>query len=416
MTDTTPTPADRPAEGLLGPITPIRCTVTGCHWACHGVPDKYADSRARIVREHMAAEHAPTPEPTDRPADQPVPFRYVDEDGFCLSSRLLPDLNAGGTTGIVSITVEGSDEPQSAQMPVAELPKILAGIAESAGLTVARQILGTSEGEPTDRDVVEAHEMALSFTTAAAPPAPADRTDLPDRLQAVLTERYTALGNPGSAMRIQEKGPDGWPAEFPVGPNRVAEVLRELLAEEQPPAPADRAATCICGHPEQQHFEDVCQTCDCADFLVPEAAREMIAHLRRAVLAKQDGRRATVLREAADFVGNDDTCDCGSCDTCVPNKLANGLRALADDAAAGVQPPTSEAEPACRRLTPNEYDRAWHAVEGSAGEEGADPGTVLHAVLRALRIDAPTPAEEQAASPSRRATPPAAPAAPEETQ
>ncbi|MFI2084353.1 hypothetical protein ACH43Y_28840 [Streptomyces rubiginosohelvolus] len=88
----------------------------------------------------------------------------------------------------------------------------------------------------------------------------------------------------------------------------------------------------------------------------------------------------------------------------------------ADDAAAGVQPPTSEAEPACRRLTPNEYDRAWHAVEGSAGEEGADPGTVLHAVLRALRIDAPTPAEEQAASPSRRATPPAAPAAPEETQ
>ena len=47
-----------PASSPLGPITPIRCTEPGCHWACHGVPDKYADSRARIVREHVAAEHA----------------------------------------------------------------------------------------------------------------------------------------------------------------------------------------------------------------------------------------------------------------------------------------------------------------------------------------------------------------------
>ncbi|MFE7370120.1 hypothetical protein [Streptomyces anulatus] len=92
------------------------------------------------------------------------------------------------------------------------------------------------------------------------------------------------------------------------------------------------------------------------------------------------------------------------------------LAVLADDAAAGVQPPTSETEPARRRLTPNEHDRAWYAIEGSAGEDGADPDTILNAVLHALRIDAPTAAEEQAASPSRRATPPAAPAAPEETQ
>ncbi|MFJ2279263.1 hypothetical protein ACIOEZ_34505 [Streptomyces sp. NPDC087866] len=55
-----------------------------------------------------------------------------------------------------------------------------------------------------------------------------------------------------------------------------------------------------------------------------------------------------------------------------------------------------------RRLTPNEHDRAWHAIEGSAGEEGADPDTILNAVLHALRIDPPTAEEEQAASPSRR--------------
>ncbi|MFB7852816.1 hypothetical protein ACFC34_38185 [Streptomyces sp. NPDC056053] len=48
------------------------------------------------------------------------------------------------------------------------------------------------------------------------------------------------------------------------------------------------------------------------------------------------------------------------------------------------------APPSARHvLTESEHDRAWHAIEGSAGEEGADPGTVLAAVLRALRIEAP---------------------------
>ncbi|QQZ56883.1 hypothetical protein IFE09_27170 [Streptomyces microflavus] len=61
-----------------------------------------------------------------------------------------------------------------------------------------------------------------------------------------------------------------------------------------------------------------------------------------------------------------------------------------------------EAQSARRRLTPREHDRAWHAIEGGVGEDGADPGTVLNAVLHALRIDPPTVAEEQAASPRRR--------------
>ncbi|MFJ8016202.1 hypothetical protein [Streptomyces sp. NPDC096339] len=42
-----------------------------------------------------------------------------------------------------------------------------------------------------------------------------------------------------------------------------------------------------------------------------------------------------------------------------------------------------------RRLTELEHDAAWHAIEGTAGEDGADPGTVLAAVLRALGIDPP---------------------------
>jgi hypothetical protein len=48
-------------------------------------------------------------------------------------------------------------------------------------------------------------------------------------------------------------------------------------------------------------------------------------------------------------------------------------------------------QPDRRRLSPNEYSAAWHAVEGAAGEPGADPATVLHAVLRALGIATPAP-------------------------
>lgn len=69
--------------------------------------------------------------------------------------------------------------------------------------------------------------------------------DLAARLEAVLTERFTELGNPFAEMRRHEKGPDGWPASHPVGPHQVAEVLRELLAAAPaaaPSAPADRAA------------------------------------------------------------------------------------------------------------------------------------------------------------------------------
>ncbi|MFJ9799864.1 hypothetical protein [Streptomyces sp. NPDC101145] len=64
---------------------------------------------------------------------------------------------------------------------------------------------------------------------------------------------------------------------------------------------------------------------------------------------------------------------------------------------------THAAHHPARTLTPNEHDAAWHAIEGTAGAPDADPGTVLNAVLAALRIQAPTAADEQAASPRHRA-------------
>ncbi|MDR3084426.1 MAG: hypothetical protein LBV60_26515 [Streptomyces sp.] len=48
-------------------------------------------------------------------------------------------------------------------------------------------------------------------------------------------------------------------------------------------------------------------------------------------------------------------------------------------------------------LTPAEHDRAWYAIEGAAGEPGADPGTILRAVLGALRMLPPSAEDWQAA-------------------
>jgi hypothetical protein len=70
---------------------------------------------------------------------------------------------------------------------------------------------------------------------------PETPADLPDRLEAALTARFTELGNPFARMRIVFQGPDGWPASKEVGPRDVALVLRELLA-------ADRADLVLPNH------------------------------------------------------------------------------------------------------------------------------------------------------------------------
>jgi len=55
-----------------------------------------------------------------------------------------------------------------------------------------------------------------------------------------------------------------------------------------------------------------------------------------------------------------------------------------------------DAEPvAVRTLTVEEHDRAWHAAEAAFGSEGADIGTVVNAILRAIDINPPTAADEE---------------------
>ncbi|MFE5853568.1 hypothetical protein ACFQ61_10190 [Streptomyces sp. NPDC056500] len=113
------------------------------------------------------------------------------------------------------------------------------------------------------------------------------------------------------------------------------------------------ASVCICGHPEHQHFEGACQTCDCGDYIEPQDAREVITRLHRAALSQQDIRRAATLREGADAVGrldyDEDASDYGfdsyrdAWDSGVMD-AAKLLRGLADEAA-GEQPPAAPAAP-----------------------------------------------------------------------
>jgi hypothetical protein len=143
-------------------------------------------------------------------------------------------------------------------------------------------------------------------------------TDLPDRLRTVLTERFTELGNPFSEMRRHEQGPDGWPASHPVGPHQVAEVLRELLATDQPTL-RDQLAAAVddvfarweAGLGDQRPQDAIRDAvlavlstlADRADDGIDWKAKYELEHARHVeVVSSLVTDRAAVLREAADAV------------------------------------------------------------------------------------------------------------------
>ncbi|MGQ4353214.1 hypothetical protein [Streptomyces drozdowiczii] len=91
--------------------------------------------------------------------DQPAPFRYFDADEFCLSAHLL---TTGAPLDTVSITVEGDSDPQSAHVPIGDLARVLAGIAEAAGVDPAvAPTAPLAADEPADRRARYAAAMAL---------------------------------------------------------------------------------------------------------------------------------------------------------------------------------------------------------------------------------------------------------------
>ncbi|MEU3283242.1 hypothetical protein, partial [Streptomyces antibioticus] len=109
-------------------------------------------------------------------------YRHVDDDGFCLSARLLPDLNNGGVTDTLSITVEGSDEPQSIQIRSVDASAVAAGILRAAGMSPAtdqpalrdriRRAVCEAEGFGWDTDMLEPDEYGeIADTVLAVLPA-----------------------------------------------------------------------------------------------------------------------------------------------------------------------------------------------------------------------------------------------------
>ena len=122
------------------------------------------------------------------------------------------------------------------------------------------------------------------------------------------------------------------------------------------PEPPDRAASdCICGHTEPEHFEDTCLVCDCGDYLVPEAAREVIARWRTAAIqARAD--RAAVLREALEVARAEaERLETGNQDA----RAARGARSVAyllRRLAAETQPAEVEAHPAEHTWAAELYD------------------------------------------------------------
>ncbi|WP_328903244.1 hypothetical protein OHR86_27985 [Streptomyces sp. NBC_00441] len=144
-------------------------------------------------------------------------------------------------------------------------------------------------GHPQWDAVALADAVLTVLRPATQPEIKAAVADLPARLRTVLTDRYTALGNPFSEMRYNEEGPDGWPASHPVSPDLVAEVLRELMAD----APARQvlgtptADPAACVHPEGFEGECPCPpSCPCCD--VTAAALQPASAPAAPILEPQD--------------------------------------------------------------------------------------------------------------------------------
>ncbi|MFJ3834481.1 hypothetical protein ACIPY6_03070 [Streptomyces sp. NPDC090054] len=126
-----------------------------------------------------------------------------------------------------------------------------------------------------------------------------------------------------------------------------------------------------------------------AAVFVPVAnVEEVVAGLRE-IARQQDGQASplistatltSALRQAGDLVA-EYTGNAVDSSAQMLRRLAEGTRRPND--------PLLHGAPDRRQLTEAEHDAAWHAVEGTASEDGADPSSVLAAVLWTLNIDPP---------------------------
>ncbi|NEB42314.1 hypothetical protein [Streptomyces sp. SID14515] len=382
-----PTTPDRPAESILGPITPIRCTEPGCHWACHGVPDKYADSRARIVREHLAAEHAPTPESPDRPADQ---LRAAADRARELGDTLHTEL--GNWLEATAHRLDASTHPDWQW-----------AVVEPSALAVARQLLGTSTGEDD--------ESCGRFVpdTPRAPGLCASCGDAKGWHSLLATAAEPSVDR--RARYEEALAPNALNVDAAV--TAAMAVADSEIAAAAPPAPADRGAT-------RDRIRQA--ICEASGFTwLPDELMEPDEYGEHAdaVLAVLDAPadRAAVLAEAADALAAEyQRRTAPGIDRWNPLRvrgLAAGeaiLRRLAGEAAAGAHHPEQ-----ALRVRISELAGSWRL---GVDEGDLSPGWASAAAALLAVVDNPhiTHTEVGLDHPATTGRAPAVPAAPEETR
>jgi hypothetical protein len=91
-------------------ITPVRCTIPGCPWAVHGIPDQYVGSRNDFLRRHLADDHKPRldTEPVDVPSAPLTDEQHADTDSYHrhLRSHILAELSENIAVGRASMVTD----------------------------------------------------------------------------------------------------------------------------------------------------------------------------------------------------------------------------------------------------------------------------------------------------------------------
>ncbi|GAB2731578.1 hypothetical protein [Streptomyces bullii] len=196
-----------------------------------------------------------------------------------------------------------------------------AALRDRIRLAIARQFLDeTGSGRSVD-ELDDAEFGTFADAVLAVLPAPVDRAAAPVKQRADLTEaewaeqeraRFERLcTRESSRADLAEARANNAARDVDIYRGRLERLGKGYDKQRQRADRAEaeaellrtgHAALCICGHTEQQHFEDVCLACDCGDYLTPGAAREVIARWREAATRKPGAPvdRAAVLNEAAD--------------------------------------------------------------------------------------------------------------------
>lgn len=262
--------------------------------------------RPTTLPTHPALEDPMSPTPTNPAALLREAADRAREIGDPLHTAVAPLLEAVSYSDDETLNDPGSDRHDGCARECC---------VPAAALAVARQLLGTTTGQPATAPWPPTGEQrpdhalyTLLRRTGLTPEAAQQEIDT--YTQTILTgQGAPTVDRAGLRDRIAEvlAAADGviWGSGHSSLHSGLTEDYHQradaVLAVLPAPA-ADPATVCICGHTEAQHFEDVCQVCDCGDYLEPAEARVVIARWREAALGVRDGRRATVLNEAADAV------------------------------------------------------------------------------------------------------------------